>query len=279
MKFLITGLILFFCYIGSLQAQYQNPQYDYQNDTRNVRQYGNSELLISVSDQSSIIVLLDRIRFTHANTVMRFNNIPPKKYRVKVFLNTPYGIARKTLLYDNYLRVEPSVQYTMIIDRNTGSADIQTKMLEENYAVSRTPNSTDSYNQYNNNQNENEPPSDKYMDENATGNAQNYNEKTELTEDAIATLKKDVNATANAADKLNLMKSTLSATDFTLPQMRTMLSWLGDDKNKLDFAKWGYENIRDTENYWRLGSSFKTDAAKDEFNEFLDSVQKQEQAQ
>jgi hypothetical protein len=85
----------------------------------------------------------------------------------------------------------------------------------------------------------------------------------------MSDLKKRVDDRMMDGDKVKLMQSVLQDRRYTTEQMRTMLNWLSFEDSKLTVAKWGYDNVTDKQNYWKLESEFSFSSSKDEFNNHI----------
>ena len=281
MKRLLITSALFVSTFFATSAQYDNSRsdnYREEDNYNNTRRYGNAEIKIRLSDNTPIVVMLDRKVFERPDRLMRFSNVPPKRYRIKVFTNAPSGRNRKNLVYDGYLKVEPSASYYLIVDRATGSLDIKSHMLEQNYSVTRDQNSNDNYYDFNDNADVNITNRDTRdggdKDRFDNSNDRDYLSSETMTSGDMSALRTRVDAKSFSSDKLKLLKNALGRETYTADQVKTMTSWLNYDSDRLDFVKWAYNNTIDTRNYWRIESVFSFSATKDDFNEFLENQQK-----
>lgn len=272
MRHLIAALTILCLSSAPLMAQ-RNYDSQHRYPTEGARRYGNSELSIRLTDHTPIIVKLDRVPFTRPSRLMRFGNVPPRRYRIKVFIDSPFGMTRRNLIYDNHFQVDPSVSYAIVINPNTGVAKVSSTLLEEkrnskvyDESYYDYENSIDAY------------KDDRYnedRDERSRRNDDDYyasssRSKQTMQEADMNMLKSNVDNASFASEKIRVLKNSLKGYRYSTAQVKTMLSWLSFDSDKLSFAKWAYGNVSDQRNYWRLESSFSFSSTKEEFGKFLE---------
>lgn len=82
-------------------------------------------------------------------------------------------------------------------------------------------------------------------------------------------LKKAIAKNQTDTDKEKLLKASVEGQDIYTSQVREMLDWLMFESSKLDFAKWAYSYVKDTENYNALTDVFSESTSKKDFAQFI----------
>jgi hypothetical protein len=85
----------------------------------------------------------------------------------------------------------------------------------------------------------------------------------------MSDLKRRVDDRIGDSDKQKLVEGVLKDRRYTTEQMRSMLSWFSFESTKVAVAKWGYDNVSDKQNYWKLESEFTFTSSKEEFNSYI----------
>ena len=240
------------------QAQGNNTDrdaYKHTGKTKTAYEYG--ELKIRSGDNTPITVTIDRTRYENADHLIHIGELMPRRYRIQVF---PAGLAgRKQTrpLYDAYMHIAPSTSYYVIIDRNTGRADIKTTMRNQ-----RENRINDRYHAY----------EDEVMITNRSNRDRNNkwdNSYASLTDRDFNELRIRVQGQSFSADKMNLLKTALRYERVTTAQVLLMMDWLSFETDKLELVQWAYERVADPRDYWKVESGFSFSSTKNDFYRFL----------
>lgn len=230
--------------------------------------YYNSSLQIQLADNNPIVVKIDRTPFTRASSIMRFGNLPPRRYRIKIFGDSPFGMTRKNLLYDGYIRVEPDVAYTAILNPRNGRLKLESTLIDKKYRNDKVYE--ESYYDYEKSTHKNY---DRYDDEEQPSPNRKYynNRKQNLNDSHVQEIKSSVDDRPFASDKIKSLKTALQNYNYNSTHIKTMAEWLSYDSDKLEFAKWAYASVSDPRNYWRIETVFTFSSTKDDFGKFLEA--------
>lgn len=214
-----------------------------------VAQDYNSTVKVRLADNSPIRIAIDQRQYAEEARTLTVDKLTPGRHRLRVYLVSGRN-GRRSLVYDGYFRIERGTYSYIVVDRFKGTVRINSHLADRDDRYPDDPLNKDRYNDRN--------------DRN-----DRHNGVKSFSRKDIDDLKTRVEERITDTDKLKLMKAVLGKKTYTTGQMKVMLHWLSFDSSKLELAKWGYKNVSDRTDYWKLESDFDFDASRNEFNDFI----------
>jgi hypothetical protein len=212
-----------------------------------------SMVKIRVTDNSPIMVGIDRRLYNERSRVITIDNLPAGRHRLTIY--KPGRFTRRDVLYQGSFTIQPGTFNYIVVDRFRGTVRINRRdIADADFDKDNTFNEEydDKVRHYPGNSN------DRALYANI------------LTDQDMEDLRTSVAGRITDTEKLKLMKSVLNKEHYSTEQVKTMLLWLDFDSSRLDLAKWAHENVVDKREYWKLESVFSFSSTKEEFQDFLD---------
>jgi len=217
---------------------------------------------VRMSDNSRIAVSIDDRYYDKQGTSITIGDLPAGRHYLKIYRYTPYATGRggkARVVYSGGLRLSEGTITEMTYDVRKNDVYATTEFID------------DSYENGNNNNNRYEDRRDRHDDRDDIydrgSNNGGYNRT--WTQQDMNDLKNRVDDRIGDSDKQKLVESVLKDRRYTTEQMRSILSWFSFESTKVELAKWGYDNVSDRQNYWKLESEFTFTSSKDEFNNYI----------
>ncbi|MFT6715741.1 MAG: hypothetical protein ACJA0Q_000370 [Saprospiraceae bacterium] len=85
----------------------------------------------------------------------------------------------------------------------------------------------------------------------------------------VGSIKNAIKAESFGDDKMNVAKQALTDRCITVTQVKSIMKLFSFEDEKLEFAKFAYDYIYDTKNYYQVNSSFDFSSTKQELNEYI----------
>lgn len=198
---------------------------------------GDNILEISLSDGAPIVVSIDNRDYNKHGSTITIGDLPRGWHSIRVYEYMEYkrGGARARLFYTGRIKVKDGTRSICVVDVRTQRMRVATYDLNDTYSAS----------------------------------AANSNNGGMLTDSEQGNIGNAVNAYDTDTEKLKLMKNKLADYTFLTGQLRTMMGWLAFESSRIEFAKWSYSHVSDTDNYSGLEDVFLIPESKEEFKEFV----------
>lgn len=210
-----------------------------------------------LSDDSRLAVSIDGRYYDKQGRSITIGDLPQGSHYIKIYQYIPYsngrgGKARE--IYRGGIKISSGTITEFNYDVRKGKLYASTEFIDESY---REGDHNDEDGDYR----------DRRDDDRRRNDDVYYSRQ--WSQQDMSDLKKRVDDRMMDGDKVKLMQSVLQDRRYTTEQMRTMLNWLSFEDSKLTVAKWGYDNVTDKQNYWKLESEFTFSSSKDEFNNHI----------
>lgn len=219
-----------------------------------------SIIKVRLSDNSRLAVSINDRYYDKQGTSITIGDLPAGRHYIKIYRYVPYATGRggkARVVYSGGIRLSEGTisEFTYDVRRNEIYAT--TEFIDDTYDDRRDDRRDDRY--------------DDRRDDRYEEHDDIYNNRRGRvwTQQDMSDLKKRADDRMMDGEKQKLMQSVLQDRRYTTEQMRTMLNWLSFESTKVEVAKWGYDNVSDKQNYWKLESEFTFSSSKDEFNNYI----------
>ncbi|MBL7683417.1 MAG: DUF4476 domain-containing protein [Flavipsychrobacter sp.] len=219
-----------------------------------------SIIKVRLSDNSRLAVSINDRYYDKQGTSITIGDLPAGRHYIKIYRYVPYATGRggkARVVYSGGIRLSEGTisEFTYDVRRNEIYAT--TEFIDDTYDDRRDDRRDDRYD---------DRRDDRYEERD---DIYNNRRGRVWTQQDMSDLKKRVDDRMMDGEKQKLMQSVLQDRRYTTEQMRTMLNWLSFESTKVEVAKWGYDNVSDKQNYWKLESEFTFSSSKDEFNNYI----------
>lgn len=219
-----------------------------------------SIIKVRLSDNSRLAVSINDRYYDKQGTSITIGDLPAGRHYIKIYRYVPYATGRggkARVVYSGGIRLSEGTisEFTYDVRRNEIYAT--TEFIDDTYDDRRDDRRDDRYD---------DRRDDRYEERD---DIYNNRRGRVWTQQDMSDLKKRVDDRMMDGEKQKLMQSVLQDRRYTTEQMRTMLNWLSFESTKVEIAKWGYDNVSDKQNYWKLESEFTFSSSKDEFNNYI----------
>lgn len=219
-----------------------------------------SIIKVRLSDNSRLAVSINDRYYDKQGTSITIGDLPAGRHYIKIYRYVPYATGRggkARVVYSGGIRLSEGTisEFTYDVRRNDLYAT--TEFIDDTYDDRRDDRRDDRYD---------DRRDDRYEERD---DVYNNRRGRVWTQQDMSDLKKRVDDRMMDGEKQKLMQSVLQDRRYTTEQMRTMLNWLSFESTKVEVAKWGYDNVSDKQNYWKLESEFTFSSSKDEFNNYI----------
>lgn len=219
-----------------------------------------SIIKVRLSDNCRLAVSINDRYYDKQGTSITIGDLPAGRHYIKIYRYVPYATGRggkARVVYSGGIRLSEGTisEFTYDVRRNEIYAT--TEFIDDTYDDRRDDRRDDRYD---------DRRDDRYEERD---DIYNNRRGRVWTQQDMSDLKKRVDDRMMDGEKQKLMQSVLQDRRYTTEQMRTMLNWLSFESTKVEVAKWGYDNVSDKQNYWKLESEFTFSSSKDEFNNYI----------
>ncbi len=226
-----------------------------------------SILKFKFSDNSRLAVSIDDRYYDKQGRSITVGDLPAGRHFIKIYKYIPYsngkgGKAKE--VYRGGIRISAGTISSFTYDLHDEKLYTNTEMIDGSY-TDRDNSDDDRYN----NDRRDDMRDDYRDDRNNRRDRDDVYYSRQWSQQDMSDLKARVDDRITDGEKLKLMQSVLKDRRYTTEQMRSMIKWLSFDDTKLSFAKWGYDNASDKQNYWKLESELTFSSSKDDFNNYI----------
>ncbi|MBS1774110.1 MAG: DUF4476 domain-containing protein [Bacteroidetes bacterium] len=217
-------------------------------------QKGNKSIIkVKLSDNSPFTISIDGRNYNKVGKSIIVGDLPSGRHYLKIYSYTAYTSGRggrARVMYEADLRISKGTITTLTYDMEEQKLYAKTEFIDGSYSDEQV-----------------------YADDHSSNNnsREDIYDNGSFSKKDMQDLKQRVDDRITDTDKQKLMQSVLGTRSYSTEQMREMLSWLGFESTRVEFAKWGYNNVTDKKNYWKLESEFTFSSSKDDFNKYINS--------
>lgn len=229
-------------------------------------------LRVRFDDRSPAVVAVNGRHFQKSGRAFTIGDLPRGRSYVKVYAFRAYrdgGGGHARLVYEGKVRIHPGIVTYCIVERNTGRVLI----------YFRDPGGAGSYHDPDFDDPAAAPetvaPATRESGPAATDKRRTPGAPGRQTLSAadIKELEKQVNGHIADEDKLRLMQELLEELSVSTAQVKEMLSWLGAETTRLEFAIWAYGRVTDPQQYHQLTAAFIYDSSKETLSSYINGTQ------
>jgi len=217
-----------------------------------------SKLRVSLLDNSRISIEVDYNHFRKIGTSITVDNMPEGRHQLRIFeeRNNAFGRPVHDLIYEGRVKTKSGNITIFELDPESGATNVYDEDIDSfnsNPTISPSSNGGDQLNNVN--------ASNNY----SAGQHPNPT----LTAEKMKTMKGIVDAHDADSRKITDLKDALVGEKISTDQVATMMSWLGFESTREEFAEWAYDIVVDKENYNTLDTKFNYEEYKEMFDNFM----------
>lgn len=232
-------------------------------------------LSVRLSDNSPISIAIDNRYYDREQSEIIVRNFPRGRHTLRVY-RWSNRAERNYQIYSGEIFLKSGVYCQMVIDRRRRIpmikyASLDNQQIDQSNAIDdRVSWKKDTEVNWNRRY-------DKSLDEEEISfqpKGNNSNQQTtqnQFGNNDMSDLQKSVQQLNTDTEKYKLIKNAVANRGIETEQISEMLTWLSFESTKMDVAKWFYNSVIDSKNYWKLEASFSMESSKSEFNDFLNS--------
>jgi len=206
---------------------------------------------VTLNDHTPFRLVVDGRVYKKHGTSLTVGNLPRGKHNIQVFAYYPGSPRpmRRDLIYDGRIKIHDNEFLNVIVNVNTGDAKIivGTPPAQDN---SNSVGNDDIYN--------NKPKGPELQDQPHT-----------ISQDELNNIQKQVNDQLTDTDKEKTLQSLLKKKQLSTKQVAQIFTWFNFDDTKVDFAKWAYDHVVDTQSYSALENGLSNDNARNELHKYI----------
>lgn len=224
---------------------------------------------VRMSDNSRIAVSIDDRYYDKQGTSITIGDLPAGRHYIKIYRYTPYATGRggkARVVYSGGIRLSAGTITEMTYDVRRNDVYATTEFIDDSYD-NRDDRWDDRRDDWRDDRRDDRWDDRRDDRDDVYGNNGRYNRV--WTQQDMSDLKRRVDDRIGDSDKQKLVEGVLKDRRYTTEQMRSMLSWFSFESTKVAVAKWGYDNVSDKQNYWKLESEFTFTSSKEEFNNYI----------
>jgi len=235
-------------------------------------------LRVRFDDRSPVTIAVNGRHFQKAGRALTIGDLPRGRSYVKVYAFRAYkegGGGHAKLVYAGNIRIRPGMVTYCIVERSTGRALIYT----------RDPGGSNTYYDPEFDDNTTQPsstappplPTPSAGDEAPAAAADRMAAadppRQPFLNKEMKDLQKRVDDRIAGPDKLLELQDALAEKSVTTAQVKQMLSWLGYEPTRLEFAKWAYDHVSDPQQYPQIAAVFTYESSKEDFSRYISGKQ------
>lgn len=224
-----------------------------------------SIIRVRLSDDSRLAVSLNDRYYDKQGRSITIGDLPAGRHFIKIYRYTPYTNGRggkARVIYSGGIRISAGTITDMEYDVRNNQLYTQVEFIDDTYDDRRDDRWDDRRDdRWDDRRDDRRDDRDDVYDRHRNSRS--------WTQQDMNDLKRRVDERIGDSDKQKLIQNVLQDRRYTTEQMRSILSWLSFESTKLEVAKWGYDNVIDKRDYWKLESEFSFNSSKDEFNNYI----------
>jgi hypothetical protein len=239
-----------------------------------------SALRVRMTDNRPLTLVIDGRHFQRYGNVLTVGDLPPGRHDIRVYYYYPATAgngykgyrAKAQLVYSGTMRLEPSSMYYCTVDGDYGKMQVRQSHVvslndgERNYPIDNDEEFTDPTVRHGYKL---EEPKPKAEDPARSGALSYNNDFNLLSQQQLDELKQKADEQLVDADKIKLMEAYLKGRSFSTAQVGVMMNWLNFETARLDFAKWCYGKVSDSEHFLQLKDQFTFQDNKTELERYV----------
>ena len=207
---------------------------------------------VTLNDHTPFRLVVDGRVYKKHGTSLTVGNLPRGRHNIEVFAyypNSPRPM-RRDLIYDGKLKIHDNEFLNVIVNVNTGDAKIIVGTPPVAQSNNRVAGNDDIYN-------------------NNSKGPELQDQPNTISQDELSKIQQQVNDQVTDTDKEKTLQSLLKKKHLSTKQVAQIFTWFNFDDTKVDFAKWAYDHVVDTQSYSALENGLSNDNARNELHKYI----------